>query len=172
MKQSRVHAIVILSLLGVISLLVFAMTKQFLMVLFLSALTAAMVQPIFNWFMKKIKEKRCLAATLTLLAVVLCVMLPLSGIVGMFVGQAVQISQKVQPRIQKLMADQTTMEQFILKVPKGEHLVKYKDQIIEKGGEVIKTISLFFVNRLSTATLSAMQSLFLFFLYLYALFFS
>lgn len=171
MKQSRVQATVLLSLLGVISIIIFAMIKQFLMVLFLSALTAAMVQPIFRFFNKRTKEKRSLAATLTLLAVVLGVLLPLSGIVGMFVGQAVQISQKVQPRIQKLMADQTTLEQYILKLPKGEHIAQYQDQIIEKGGEIIKSISLFFVNRLSVATLSAMQSLFLFFMYLYALFF-
>ncbi len=171
MKQSRVQATVLLSLLGAISIIIFAMTKQFLMVLFLSALTAAMVQPIFRFFNKKTKGKRSLSATLTLLAVVIGVLLPLSGIAGMFVSQAVQISQKVQPRIQKMMADQTTVEQFILKLPKGEHLVKYQDQIIEKGGEIIKSVSLFFVNRLSVVTLSAMQSLFLFFMYLYALFF-
>lgn len=171
MKQSRVHAIVLLAILGVISLIVFNMTRQFLMVIFLAALTSAMVQPIFNWFLSKTKEKRSISATLTLLTVILGVLLPLSGVVGMFVGQAIQISEKIQPRIQKELVKETTVEQFILTLPSGEHLVKYQDQILEKGGEVIKTISVFFVNKLSNATLTAMRSLLLFFLYLYTLFF-
>lgn len=171
MKQNRVQAIVLLTILGLISAIIFAMTKQFLMVTFMAALTAAMVQPIYRWFLKLTKDKYSLASTLTLLAVILGILLPLSGMVGMFVGQAVQISQKAQPEIQKLMANETSLEQLILKLPKGEHLVQYQDQILQKSGEVVKTVSLYIVNRLSPAILSAMQSLFLLFIYLYTLFF-
>lgn len=171
MNQKKVQAIVILAILGIISAIIFEMTKPFLMVTFMAALTAAMIQPVHHWFLKKTKNKTSLASTLTLLAVILGILLPLSGIVGMFVGQAVQISQKAQPKIQKIMASETTFEQMLLKLPKGKHIVKYQDQILEKSGEIVKTVSLYIVNRLSPAILSAMHSLFLLFIYLYALFF-
>ncbi len=171
MKKQFIHGTVLILLLIAVTAAVGIMIKNFIMVIFLSGLTAAMAMPLNNKFIKLTKGKKGLSSAATLATLFLCVMVPLSAILAMFIGQAVQISKKIQPKVENFIENRTTVDDVVANIPHGDLLITYQDQILEKGGEIISSISLFFVNRLSSFTLSTVQFLFLFFLYLYTLFF-
>lgn len=171
MKQRYVHATVLLFFLIVSTIAVGAMTKTYFMVIFMAALTAALLQPVYRFFHQKTKMNEGAASSVTLIALVLGILLPLTGVVGMFVSQAVQISQKIQPKIQKIIESESSVEQLVHKFPYGDLILTYQDQIIAKGGEIAASLAMFFTSKLGSFGFSAVQSIFLFFLYLYSLFF-
>lgn len=171
MNKKVVHGSVLIALLATATLAVGVMVKSFLMVIFLSGLTAAMAAPLNRKFLRVTKEKAGLSSAATLITLFLCVFVPLSGILGMFIREAITISDKIQPKIETFISDKSAIEQFVTKLPKGELIIEYQDEIIKKGGEVAASVSMFFVNRLTAITKYTVQFLFLLFLYLYSLFF-
>ncbi len=171
MKKDQIHRIVLLVILAIATIAVLIMVKSFALVIFLSALTAALASPINKLYLKLFKQKRGVAATFTVFTLVVGVLIPLSVVLGMFVNQAMDMKDIVQPKIQELVANRTAIDDLIDKIPHGEKILEYQDEIVEKAGEAIGKMSSFAVDKLSTFTFSAINSLFLFFLYLYALFF-
>ncbi len=171
MNKRYIHAVVLLLLLFISTLAVGVMFKNFLMVIFLSALTAAMATPIYRKYLKMTKGREGLSSAMTLMALFLVVLLPLTGVLVMFVGQAAQLSKKIQPRIEVLMNSETSFSELFQKVPRADILLKHKDTIIAKGGEIVSKLTLFFANRLQSGAISSLNFIFLLFLYIYSLFF-
>ncbi len=171
MKKDQIHRIVLLVILAIATIVVMIMVKNFGLVIFLSALTAALASPINKAYLKLFKKKQGLAATGTVITLIIGVLIPLFIVLGMFIGQAVEMGQIIKPKIETLISNRTAIDQMIDKIPHGEKILLYQDEIIAKAGEVISSVSLFVVDKLQTFTFSTINSLFLFFLYLYALFF-
>jgi len=171
MKLRTIQAIVILVLLLVTTIAVGAMFQNFALVILLSSLTAAMIYPLYLKICSLVKNRTTISAVLTLAILITVVLIPLSAVMGLFVGQAVQLSVKVKPLIDSFMAQNSTVESMIATIPYGDVILSYKEDILAKSGEIIRSVSMFFVNQLSSLTFSGLQFLFLFFLYLYSLFF-
>jgi len=171
LQKDQIHRIVLLVLLAIATIVVLIMVQNFGLVIFLSALSAALASPINKSFLKLFKQNRGIAATSTVITLVIGVLIPLSIVLGMFVNQAYDMKDIIQPKIQELVSNRTAIDDLIDRIPYGDKILEYQDVIVEKAGEAVGKVSGFAYEKLQSFTFSAINSLFLFFLYLYALFF-
>ncbi len=84
-----------------ISLVFFAMVRGFLMAVLLAAILSGMVQPWYRWSVKLLRGRQSLASALTTLAVFLVIIVPLLGLAGIVVAQAIEIGESVTPWVQR-----------------------------------------------------------------------
>ena len=171
MKRSSVnHAIVLLVVIA-ISALFFAVIRHFLMVILLAGIFSGMFQPVYRRFYKWFRGRGSLASLMTLLLILLILVLPLTGLFGIVTAQAIKISQSVKPTIDALVSEPTAFANYLNKIPYADTLATYKQEILQKGGELVSKLSNVLVNSLSSMTVSTLNFFFLFFAFLYTLFF-
>jgi predicted PurR-regulated permease PerM len=70
--------------------------RDFLVPLFLGAIFASLAEPLYRWFLRRVK-KRPIAAGLTLTVLILSVIIPLLALLGLIADQALTLSQEVVP---------------------------------------------------------------------------
>ncbi len=167
MKRQNFNNIILIIVLVVISAIFISMIRNFLMVILLAGITSALAQPLFRRFERLFRGRKNLSAVATLLFILLIFLLPLAGLLGIVAGQAIKISEAVQPWI----VEKSNDPDFFASLPLYETISPYKDVILEKSGELVGNLSSFFFESLSSLTLSTVNFLFLFFIFLYTLFF-
>lgn len=171
MKRNSInHAIVLLVVIA-ISALFFAVIRHFLMVILLAGIFSGMFQPVYRRFLKWFRGRSNLASLMTLLLILLILVLPLTGLFGIVTAQAIKISQSVKPTIDALINEPTAFADYLEKIPYADTLAAYKQEILQKGGELVSKLSNVLVNSLSSMTVSTVNFFFLFFAFLYTLFF-
>ncbi len=153
-------------LLVVISLVFVVMIRQFVMTLLLAAIVSGMAFPLYRWLLRVFRDRKALASATTLVMVFLVVVVPLTFFLGIVVSQAVSISQAVQPEVERLLAEPTTLDDLIDQIPYVE-----KDWVITKLGEVTQRVGQFLIQKLAAATAGTALFLFNLFIMLYAMFF-
>ena len=97
MKREHINKIVLLTLVLLISALFLGMIRQFLMPMFMAGLFSAILSPFHRWLTGKIGGRINIASTLIVIGLVLLVLVPLSLLIGVVVGQAISVSQSVTP---------------------------------------------------------------------------
>jgi len=137
-----------------ISALFFSMIHPFLMAIFLAGLFSAMARPVYRRLNIMFKGHRHLASVSTLLLMIVVVLIPLFLLVGLIVGQAIDVGQTVTPWVKQNLEqpDKLTI-------------------ILEKAGQLVGTISNWIVGGLSQATLGTANFLFMTFVFLYTMYF-
>jgi len=86
-----VSFIVLLAVVVLIGLMFFQVMVQFIVPLFLAAVLVVIFKPLHLWMLEKSGKRQRLAAALTTLAIVLIVLLPLSGLLMKAVSEGVAI---------------------------------------------------------------------------------
>ena len=147
------------------------MIRQFLMVILLGGIFAAMLQPVYQRFDRWFKGRNSLSSAMTLIFIFLIILMPLLGLLGLVAGQAVNISQTVKPWIEQKIQEPSAFNEMIQSLPFYDKLASYSDVIMEKGGEAISKLSTMLFQNISSATLSTFNFFFLFFIFLYIMFF-
>lgn len=107
----------------------------------------------------------------TILLMVIVVLIPLVGILGIVAGQAIKVGESVTPWIQHQLSQPGALSDLLEKIPFYEHIAPYREVILRKAGELVGTVSKFFINSLSAFTMGTVSFLFTFFILLYAMFF-
>ena len=171
MKTHYLSQAALFLLLLVISWMFMAMIRQFLLVIFLAAIFSGMARPVYTRFLRLLGQRRGIAAFLTLLLVLLLILLPLLGLLGIVTSQAIKISQSVAPWVQERLSSESAFDSLLSGLPFQETLETYQEEIVQKAGQIVDSISTFMINSLSAVTLSTVHFLFLFFIFLYTLFF-
>ncbi len=171
MKKQTINKIVLLLVILLISILFFSMIRQFMMVILLTGIFAGMAQPIYKLFLRWLKGRKSLSSAITLILILLVIFLPFMGLLGIVAGQAIKVSQTVTPWISKQINEPSTIDSLIQRVPYNETLIAYKDVIFQKAGEFVGKMSTVLFDSLSSATLSTVNFLFLFFIFLYTMYF-
>jgi predicted PurR-regulated permease PerM len=171
MNKDSVGRTALLLLVALITGVFLLMIRKFLMVLFLAGIFAAFFHPLHRRFASWFRGRRTPAAVATLLIVVLAVIVPLGGLVGMLTAQAIRISRAVTPWIQDRLAKPDEMTHWLQGLPFYDQIAPYRETIFEKAGQLVGSLSSFLINSLSSATAGTVQFLFLLGLFLYALFF-
>ena len=154
-----------------VSLLFFAIVRQFVMTILLAAIFAGLMKPLYNRFLSILRGSRPGASALTLIIVVLVIIVPLLLLLTIVVAQAVHISARAGPWIQAQIQNPDLLMQKLQSLPGYGSLEPYRAQILTKLGELAAGVGGFFVGGLSAATKGTVTFLFHFFLFLYALFF-
>lgn len=171
MNQEAVNKTVLILLLFVISATFLSMIQQFLMAIFLAGIFAALLHPIYLYLEKRFRGRRHLASLITLLLLFFGVLIPLLFLLGIIVGQAIDVGQLVTPWIKQTMSDHGAITQYLESLPFYDNILPYQQTIMQKAGQAIGAISKFLVDGLSAATVGTVHFVFMAFVMLYTMYF-
>jgi predicted PurR-regulated permease PerM len=171
MNRDTVNKSVLLLLVIFISAIFLSMIRSFLMAIFLAGIFSALARPLYNRFERWYGGRRALASLSTLALIVVVVILPLGALMGIVTAQAIKVGQTVTPWVQEQIAQPGEFHKLLSSIPYYDKLAPYSETIWSKAGELIGNISQFLISSLSTATMGAVNLLFMAFAMLYTMFF-
>ena len=171
MNRPVLNKVVLFLVVFLISILFISMIRQFLMVILVTGIFSAMTQPIYRRFLRWFKGRKNLSAAGTLLFVLLIIFLPLAGLFGIVAGQAVKISQTVKPWIEQRIQAPSAFGDMLQALPFYEFIEVYRNEIFEKAGALVGKMSAVLFDSIQSVTLSTVNFLFLFIVFLYTMFF-
>ena len=171
MKQESVHKLVVLVLVLLISVVFLTMIKNFLMPLFMAGLISALSSPLHSWLTEKLNGRHHIASLITIIGIVLLIIGPLSILITIVVGQAITIGQSVTPWVQTFIDEPSIITGYMDKVPFYKEILPYRDEIIQKAGELVGTISTFLIDSLSSVTKVTINAIFGIVIMLYIMFY-
>jgi len=171
MNRQMVNRVTILGLVLVISALFLSMIHQFLMAIFLAGLFSAMVAPLHHRLTDALGGRETLASIVTVFAIILLVLVPLSMLITIVVAQAISVGQAVTPWVQSFIAEPSSVSRLLDKIPYYDQIMPYRDIIIQKAGQLVGTISTFLIDSLSSATKVTIDIVFSSIIMLYVMFY-
>ena len=101
MTRDTINKATLLVLVLIISLLFLAMIRHFLMALLLAGIFSAMARPLYQRLEKWLNGRRSLASITTLLVIIIVLILPLGGLLGVITAEAIKVGQSVTPWVEK-----------------------------------------------------------------------
>ena len=171
MNQDSVNKSVLLLLLLVISALFLSMIEQFLMALFLAGIFSALARPVYLYLAKLFGGRRHLASMTTLILLFFVVLIPTLLLLGIVVGQAIDVGQSATPWVKETLSDRGAITEYLKSLPFYEQILPYQEMILQKAGQAVGAISKFLVDGLSSVTLGTVHFVFMAFVMLYSMFF-
>ena len=171
MQKHKVNKLVLLLLVFIISAVFISMIRNFIIVIVLAGIFAALFQPLYNKLCRIFRDRKNLASAATLLIIFLIIFLPIVGLLGIVTAQALRVSQSVAPSVQEMIKEPTAFDELFQSLPFNDALEKYSETILQKAGELVSSLSTFLVDSLSSATMSTVNFVFLFFMFLYTMYF-
>ncbi|MGB5327361.1 MAG: AI-2E family transporter [Gammaproteobacteria bacterium] len=171
MNQDTVNKSILALMTIAISALFFSMISQFLMAIFLAGLFSALARPVYRYLKLRFRGHRHFASVTTMLLMIVVVLIPLMLLVGIIVGQAIDVGQSVTPWVTQYIDQPDRITTYLQHLPFYEQLLPYREIILEKTGQLVGSISKLIVNGLSSATLGTANFLFMTFVFLYTTYF-
>lgn len=171
MNQDRVNKIVLVIIVVAISALFLSMIHQFLMAIFLAGLFSALARPVYRRLRILFRGHRHPASAITLVMMVVVVLIPLLFLVGIVVGQAVDVGQTAAPWIKHNLEQPDEITAWLQGLPIYEYVEPYRGVILQKAGQVVNSISNWVAGGLSQVTLGTANFLFMTFVFLYTMYF-
>ncbi|ADE14710.1 protein of unknown function UPF0118 [Nitrosococcus halophilus Nc 4] len=170
--QSRYRKAFILVLLTAILAAFIAIIREYLIALLLAIIFTALLYPVYNQVLRILHGRRALSSVIVLVLAIFVIGLPLLGLLGAVAAEAVQISESVEPWLEKKLPDQHDLSRDIPEwFPFSEQLEPYKSRIIAKGGELAGNAGEFLAKSISAVTQGTINFIVKFFIMLYAMFF-
>jgi predicted PurR-regulated permease PerM len=171
MNQDTVNKSVLLLLVVFISAIFLSMIRSFLMAIFMAGIFSALAYPAYRRFEHWYGGRRALASLSTLFLIVVLVILPLGALMTIVTAQAIKVGQSVTPWVEQQITQPGEFHNLLSSLPFYDKLEPYSDIIWSKAGEFIGSISRFLIRSLSSATMGAVNLLFMAFVMLYTMFF-
>jgi len=171
MNQDAVNKSVLVLMVIAISALFFSMIHQFLMAIFLAGLFSALARPVYRRLKVMFNGHRHLASVTTLLLMIFVVLIPMMLLVGIIVGQAIDVGQSITPWVKQTIEQPDRISAYLQHLPFYDELVPYREIILDKAGKIVGTISKWIVGGLSQATLGTANFVFMTFVFLYTMYF-
>jgi len=128
------------------------MIRAFLLTLLMAAIVAGLASPLYQRLLSACRGRRSLASVITLLLLLLLVLVPLSLVLGSVVKEAYEISQTALPWIQARLEEPDLLVQYLQNLPGADRLLPYREQILQKAGELAGSLGNFLVDSLSATT--------------------
>lgn len=171
MSQDKVNKAVLVLMVIAISALFLSMIHHFLMAILFAGLFSALARPVYRRLNIIFKGHRHMASVTTLLLMIVVVLIPMLALVGIVVGQAVDVGQEVTPWIRQNLEHPDKLTVYLQKLPFYEYLEPSRGLFLEKAGQLVGSISNWIVSGLSQATLVTANFLFMTFVFLYTTYF-
>ena len=171
MNQDIVNKSVLVLMVIAISTLFLSMINQFIMAIFLAGLFSALARPVYRHLKIWFGGRRHLASATTMLLMIVVVLIPLMLLVGVVVGQAIDVGQSATPWVREYIDQPDSLTALLKHLPFYDQLVPYRGLILEKTGQLVGSISKVIANGLSSATLGTVNFLFMTFVFLYTMYF-
>lgn len=171
MDRDVIHKSFVLILVVFISAIFVFMIRPFLMAVLLAGIFSALAQPLYRRFTRWLGGRRPLASAITLVIIIMVIVLPLAGLLGVVTAQAIKVGQSVTPWVQKQLASPDALTQWLSQLPFYDDIAPYRDTIIQKAGELVAALTRILVNGVQAATMGTVHFIFMLFVLLYAMFF-
>ena len=171
MNKEAINKWVLLLLVFFISALFLSMIRQFLMAIFFAGIFSALSFPLYRRFERWFKGRRTLASLATLVLIIVVVILPLGGLLGIVTGQAIKVGEAVTPWVSRQLSQPDAISEALKSLPFYDKVEPYRNLILTKAGELVGHISGFLINRLRSVTLGTVNFIFMLFIMLYTMFF-
>jgi predicted PurR-regulated permease PerM len=171
MTQDAINKSVVLLMALGISALFFTMIQQFLMALFLAGLFSALARPLFLRFQKLLKGRRRLASLLTMLFIAVVILIPLTLLIMILIGQALDVSQMITLRFREIVSYPEVLDAYIRQIPFYDQLQLNQTQIAQQAGTLATFLSRLLVEWVSSVTLGTANFIFMAFVFFYSMYF-
>ncbi|MBK1693505.1 AI-2E family transporter [Chromatium weissei] len=171
MTQDAINKSVVLLMALGISALFFTMIQQFLMALFLAGLFSALARPLFLRFQKLLKGRRRIASLLTILLIAVVVLIPLTLLIGILIGQALDVSQMITLRFREIVSNPEVLDTYLQQIPFYEQFQLNQTQIAQQAGALATFLSRLLVEWVSSVTLGTANFIFMAFVFFYSMYF-
>jgi predicted PurR-regulated permease PerM len=148
-----------------------AMIRDFLLTILVAAIFAGLSYPVYAKVLAAVRGHRPLASALTLLLMLVLVIGPLLGIVGIVVNQAIRVTESIRPIVTRLVSEPTYLDQQLQRVPGIARIEPYREQIVTGAGNMVGAVGRFLASSLSSTASGTAAFLLQFFLLLYSMFF-
>jgi predicted PurR-regulated permease PerM len=171
MSRDVIHKSFLLILVLFISALFLYMIRPFLMALLLAGIFSALSHPLYRRLVRALRGRRTLASAVTVLLIVMGVLLPVAGLLGVVTAQAIKVGQSVTPWVQTQLASPDTISRWLSGLPFYDQVAPYRDTLIQKAGQLVAWLSHFLVNGVQAATMGTVHFIVMLFILLYAMYF-
>ncbi|MCK5202444.1 MAG: AI-2E family transporter, partial [Desulfobacterales bacterium] len=171
MNRETINKWVLLLLVFFISALFLSMIRQFLMAIFLAGIFSALSFPLYLRFVKRFRGRNKLASIATIILIIFVILIPLAGLLGIITAQAIKVGEAVKPWVDQQLSQPDAISSALKSLPFIDQIEPYRNTILKKAGEMIGSVSVFLIGRLSSVTLGTVNFLFMLFIMLYTMFF-
>lgn len=171
MNSIKANQLILLFIVLFISAIFFAMIRYFFMAVVLAAIFSALAMPVFNRFDRWFRGRKSMSAAMTMSTLFLMVFLPMAALLGIVAAQSIRISNLAVPWIQQQIREPAAINQQLRTLPYYAELEFYREDILQKAGELAGKMGTMLFNTVSSFTLTAVNDLFLLFIFLYTMFF-
>ena len=171
MNSLKANKVILLLIVLLLSAIFFAMIRYFLMVIVLAAIFSALAMPVFNQFNRWFRGRNSLSASMTMVTLLLIVIVPLAVLLAIVVEQAGRIARVAVPWIQQQFKEPAAFNEQLRTLPYYAELEIYRVNILQKAGEFVNKAGALLFESVSSFTYSAVNDLFLLFVFFYTMFF-
>lgn len=170
-RENRFRRIfLLLFVLGITAVFLWVI-RSFLMTILVAAIFAGLGHPLYRRALAWTRGRQPVAALLTMLVGAVAVGAPLGAAIYMVTTEAIRLSANVRPWIQKFAAQPTSIAPYLERLPGAQYLEPYREQLLQKAGELAAGLGGFIVASLSSTTIGTAQAVFNLFIFAYTVFF-
>lgn len=171
MKQEQFNKITILLLTMGITVIFIGMIKGFLMAIFMAALFAGLLFPVYKKLKSKNKGKSTSAAFGTILLFIFIILLPVSVILIIVVDQAINAGESVRPLLEEITENPIAFIENIQSIPIVSKLYPEQAKFVKTINDVVNELGNFVIQGLSDFTTGTASFVFSFFIFLFTLYY-
>ena len=161
----------LLLLVASISVLFVLMIRPFVLSVFLAAIFAGMLYPLYRWLLRRLWQRRGLAAGATLLVLMLGAGLPLAAFLTLVATEAVQVSRSAEAWLQDQQGRLDELRGWVERIPGVAGILPDSEQLAEQLRAAAGRTGPFLMGTLSAATRGAVNFFLQIFVFLYSVFF-
>jgi len=175
-ERARARRRFILGLLGVVGIAFLGIIRDFLVALLLASVFAGLLYPIQRRVCRGLGVRATPSAIATLLASLIAIGLPLTGLVMLVTAEAVEISEQIVPRMRELMTNEDGLAVGVPAwLPYSEPLVaafeSHREDALQNLADAARAAGRWLVAGVSGLTQSTLRFVLSFFVMVYAMFF-
>ncbi len=181
LTPGRVFLVVLLIAISAVFLV---MIKPFIMALLLAGIFSSLFQPLYRRLMGPCRGHRSGASLLTIAVILLVVIIPLGGFLGVVTTQALKVADAVAKQLPQNIQNMDQLASWLTGLPFYDKLqtftanMPFHDQLaldqgalLAKTAQIVQWLSGFMITSLSSATTGTLQFLFMLGLMLYSMYF-
>ena len=154
-----------------ISLLFVVMIRRFLIAVLLAAVFSGMVRPLHLRLAAGLRGRERAAAVVTLLLVLVVLVAPVIGFLGLVVSQAVDVTQAAATWVRGNLDLVDSVESRLREVPLVGDFLPDQERIVALAGQLAQSAGGVLVDSVRAATVGTTNFLFQLFLMLYSMYF-
>jgi len=144
---------------------------SFVMTVLLASIFAGITRPIYVRLRRLVGGRAVLASALTIVLLLVAVIGPLTGFLGLVAAEAIDVVSSVGAKVPEIRAKITELDAKWHGLPIYARVEPYLDTAVEKAGEIVAGAGHFLLQRAQDATLGTISLIFSAFVLLYCMFY-